>query len=222
MEDLGYQNGRDARRERDDAFRRKWMGFGQREIFEPFALEVGGTYELRPRDLRDRVVMRVGAWPMVVEGPTSDDRGHETRVRAAYVAREGFRFALHPITLTGMITTALGAQDAELGHAELDRELIVKTTDEARLRRVFEAAELRELMRKHLLVHQGMFLRNKRLPRRLLEKGEGEVMEVRFVTSEGVASVERLRELKELVEWTLVGLREAGVADAERELGVKW
>ena len=65
-------------------------------------------------------------------------RGSEvvTRLRAAYINRDGFLFGLKRRSWVTDLTTFLGEQDVQIGDEEFDRDWVIKTNNPAELRRL--------------------------------------------------------------------------------------
>lgn len=61
---------------------------------------------------------------------------------------KGFRFALHQDGFIDDIGKFLGMQDVEVGYAELDKHLIIKTNDEGKVKKLFTHKEVRDVFEK--------------------------------------------------------------------------
>jgi hypothetical protein len=70
--------------------------------------------------------------------------GYATTIfSATFRNREGFRFALHEEAFFDDLGKLFGMQDVEIGYPDFDDRLIVKTTDESRVRTLFTDDEAR-------------------------------------------------------------------------------
>jgi hypothetical protein len=69
-----------------------------------------------------------------------------TRLRAAYINRDGFRFRVFRHSPMADLVTRLGAQDVKIGDDAFDREFVIKATDEEKVRRLLARPDLRAAM----------------------------------------------------------------------------
>ncbi len=76
-----------------------------------------------------------------------------TRLRAAYVNPDHFRFRVTRRGLFSGIGKLLGLQDVEVGHAEFDRDFIIKGNSEEKLKALFANERLRTLLMAQPAVH---------------------------------------------------------------------
>lgn len=73
-------------------------------------------------------------------------RTHATLMRTPYVNQDGFRFRVYRKQLFSELGKMLGMQDVEVGQADFDRDFIIQGNDEAKLRKLFANARIRELI----------------------------------------------------------------------------
>ena len=66
-------------------------------------------------------------------------------MRAPYVNPDGFRFVIYRRGVFSGVAKWLGMQDIEVGHAQFDRDFIIKGTDERKVRALFSNAKVRAL-----------------------------------------------------------------------------
>lgn len=66
-----------------------------------------------------------------------------TRVRAAYVNPDGFRFRLRLRTLASDVRRLFGGQDVEVGDESFDREFVLQTNRPEFLKRLLSEADVR-------------------------------------------------------------------------------
>jgi hypothetical protein len=95
--------------------------------------------------------LRVSAGPFTVTLDVHAQvagRGSEvvTRMRAAYINRDGFRFALKRRSWMSDLTTFLGEQDHEIGDEDFDRDWVIKSNNVAELKRMLARPNARERM----------------------------------------------------------------------------
>jgi len=65
---------------------------------------------------------------------------------APYVNRDGFRFSIAPQGLVAEVGKLFGMQDIEIGDPEIDGRFVIKGNDEAKVRALFDAPRVRELV----------------------------------------------------------------------------
>lgn len=66
-----------------------------------------------------------------------------TRLRIPFIDLTGFRFVIYRKGLFSDIATWFGSQNKATGHAELDRQFVIKGTDEECLKSFFDSERLR-------------------------------------------------------------------------------
>ncbi len=69
-----------------------------------------------------------------------------TRMRAPYLNPDGFRFTIYRRSSFSNFGKWLGMQDVTVGDPQFDEDFIIQGNDEARLRRLFADARLRQLI----------------------------------------------------------------------------
>ena len=67
-----------------------------------------------------------------------------TSIKATITGKDGFRFALHHEKVLDRIGKFFGMEDTEIGYVEFDRQLIVKTNDKVRLKKLFSDITVRK------------------------------------------------------------------------------
>jgi hypothetical protein len=68
-----------------------------------------------------------------------------TSLRAPLVHAGGFRFVLHEEGVLDKVGKVFGMEDVEIGYQDFDKQLIVKTNNPDRVKKIFDNAEAREL-----------------------------------------------------------------------------
>ncbi len=118
-------------------------------IWEQLAAELGARFVDGGTWKGDRIQAEHGEWTvtldhyviMVGKVPMSF-----TRLRAPYVNPDGFRFSIYRRSFGSDLAKKLGMQDVEVGHAAFDRDFIIKGSDVAKLRQLFDDADVRRLL----------------------------------------------------------------------------
>lgn len=170
--------------------------------------EIGGEFIEGGLLRNDEVRMHVGNWPITLDTYTRRSGGGGwytsttyTRMRAPFVSRDKFRFAIYRQGFFGTLRKLLGLQDIQVGYPEFDRDFIIKGNDESKVRALFANSEIRRLIR----FQPSIYLWIKRHWRSRYEL---------YFTEVGVIiSMERLRSLFELFAETLNQLRHIGSAE---------
>jgi hypothetical protein len=110
----------------------------------------GGTWK------GDKVLVEHGDWTMTLDTfvvSTGKVTIVYTRMRAPFVNPSGFRFNVYRKSAFSGIGKFFGMQDIEVGDPPFDVDFIVKSSDEARVRRLLGSARIRELIGKQKDVH---------------------------------------------------------------------
>ena len=157
MATLDYQSGDDsgAQRRRGDR-RLKWLGQSRTQMWEVLAAQIGARYEPGRRfGHRERVVADVPPWRVVLDCYSTGEMPTtwHTRMRAAYVNADGFRFTVYRKGLFTGFGKLLGLQDVAVGYPEFDDAFVIKGNDEQKLRRLFANAKLRALIQLQPQIH---------------------------------------------------------------------
>lgn len=118
--------------------------------------------------------------------PSGDGSTAYTRIRAPLQRKDGFQFTVFREGLIGKLDKALGAQGIELGVPDFDRDFILQSNDEARLRSLLADVKIRQLIQGQRSIRFGL-------------KGEALLFEVQGMIKE----VNRLKSLFELFGETL-------------------
>jgi hypothetical protein len=183
----------------------------RQEIWQRLSAAIGANYVPGTFWKGDKVQATHGEWTiqldtfMVMMGnaPVSF-----TRLRAPFVNPDQFRFTISRRDVFQDIAKWFGMQDVEVGHADFDRDFIIKGTDEAKLRALFDAQRIRELIsaqpRVHLTVKDDEGWFGPEFP--------PDADELSFVVPGIIKDEERLKQLFELFAETLEQLCRIGSA----------
>jgi hypothetical protein len=151
------------------------FGPSRKKVWRRLAAEMGARYVTGGFVRPDRVEAASGGWTITLETYYSGaDKRTYTRLRAEYISLDAFRFTVYRRGLFTEVAKSIGMQDVDVGHADFDRDFVVKGNDEAKLRALFSDPDLRRLVtvqpRLHLSVQEpwGFFSR-RRLPENTLE-----------------------------------------------------
>jgi hypothetical protein len=128
---------------------RKLFGPSKEEIWRQLCTEIGATYVQGDFWNGDKVQASHAEWTITLD--TYTIRGPKgsivyTRLRAPYVNPDHFRFSIYRRGLFSDIAKWFRMQDVDVGHADFDRDFVIKGNDEVKLRALFDDPRLRELI----------------------------------------------------------------------------
>jgi hypothetical protein len=135
---------------------RALFGPSKTEIWRQLAEQVGGEFEARTWTRPARVTVRHGAWTLTLDTHTvsNGESSHVyTRMRAPYVNPEGFRFEIYRANFLSDLARMFGLQDIDIGDLAFDPAFIIKSNDEARVRRLLEPRRIRDLIAAQPRIH---------------------------------------------------------------------
>ena len=129
---------------------RDMFGPSRDEIWRQFAAAVQGNFTAGDFwGARSRVEATHGQWIVVLDTytvSTGKSSVTYTRMRAPHVNPDGFEFNIYRAGLFSDLGKWLGMQDVTVGHPQFDEDFIIRGNDEAKLRRLFNNAKIRELI----------------------------------------------------------------------------
>jgi hypothetical protein len=196
-------------------FRRELFGTSREEIWKQLAAEIGATFVDGGFWKGFKVEASHGEWRITLENVTIG-KVQGTRLRAPYVNPDGFRFTVYRRQIFSALGTMLGMQDVNVGQPDFDRDFVIQGTDEAKLRRLFANARIRELIAAQPDIHftvraaPGIFTRDL-----FAEVPPENVNALEFLTYGVLKDKERLRLLFDLFAETLEELCRMGSAYAD-------
>ena len=132
------------------SFLRSLFGPSRREVWRQLSSDLGGRFHDGGLFGHAAVQARSGDWILTLDTVSSGDGKSNqtyTRLRAPYFNPEGFRFEIYRTGVFSGIGKALGMQDVEVGHRGFDRDFVIKGNAPRRLRRLFDNARVRQLIR---------------------------------------------------------------------------
>jgi hypothetical protein len=128
---------------------RNLFGPSRKEIWRQLCNETGAEYAEGGFWKGDKVHATHGQWIITLDTyavSTGKSTVVYTRLRAPYVNPDGFRFTIYRHAFFSDIGKWFGMQDVLVGHAEFDRDFVIKGTNEEKLRGLFGDPRLRELV----------------------------------------------------------------------------
>jgi hypothetical protein len=193
---------------------RKLFGPSKKEIWQQLCAATGADYVPGGFWKGDKVQATHGEWTITLDTyqvSTGKAQIVYTRLRAPYVNPDQFRFTIYRHGLFTEIAKWFGMQDIEVGHADFDRDFVIKGSEESKLRALFDSSRLRELIAAqpeiHLTVKDNEGLFGADFP--------ADTDELCFHVSGVIKDVERLKLLFELFAETLDQLCHIGSAYEE-------
>jgi hypothetical protein len=190
---------------------RRMFGPSRKEIWQRLSAQMGARYVEGGLWKADKVEAKHGQWTVTLDTyavSTGKATIIYTRMRAPYVNPDGFRFTIYRRGFFSDIGKRFGMQDIDVGDPDFDEAFIIKGTDEGRIRSLFSAPRLRELVARQPEISltvkddEGWF--GPSFP-------DG-VDELRFTVVGVIKDVERLRLLYDLFAETLDQLCRIGSA----------
>jgi hypothetical protein len=135
---------------------RKLFGPSREEIWRQLCAETGAEYVegnfwngAKIQAAHDEWIITLDTYAV----STGNTRMLFTRLRAPYVNPGHFQFTIYRRGLFSDLGKRLGMQDIEVGHADFDRDFVIKGTDVDKLRALFDNAKLRELIAAQPQIH---------------------------------------------------------------------
>jgi hypothetical protein len=125
------------------------------EVWRKFSGEIGAEFVKGGLLRSDKVVARVKEWTITLDTYTEGGEygGPYTRMRAPYMSRDGFQFTIYRGGLLSKLGKHLGLQDVETGYPDFDREFILKSNDEAKVRALVANPRIRQLIQSHPAIY---------------------------------------------------------------------
>jgi hypothetical protein len=135
---------------------RRWFGPSRDEVWRQLAEKIGGTFSEGTWRKSARVDASHGEWTVTLDSyavSTGKVTIVYTRIRAPYVNPDGFRFTIYRRNVFSDVGKLFGMQDIEVGEEAFDRDYIIKSSDESKVRSLFSHPRLRELIRQQPDMH---------------------------------------------------------------------
>lgn len=190
---------------------RKLFGPSTQEIWRQLCTEINARYIEGGFWKGDKILATHGPWTITLDTyvvSTGKATIVYTRMRAPYVNPDGFRFTAYRKGLFSDIAKWFGMQDIEIGDEAFDRDFILKSNQELKMRELLANPRIRELISRQPQIYfavkddEGFF-------RPSFPEG---VDELYFLVVGIIKDVERLKLLYELFGETLDQLCRIGSA----------
>jgi hypothetical protein len=131
---------------------RELFGPCRETIWRQLAAQTGASFVDGGFWKGDKVEASHGEWRITLE-IVAYGKAQATRLRAPFVNPDGFRFTVYRKQIFSELGKILGMQDVNVGQPDFDRDFIIQGTDEAKLRRLFANARIRELIAAQPQIH---------------------------------------------------------------------
>jgi hypothetical protein len=189
------------------------FGPSREEIWRQLAAEMGASFfDEGFWKGGARVEASHGQWRITMEGAMIG-KVPATLIRAPFVNPDGFRFRVYRKHIFSELGKMLGVQDVDVGQPDFDRDFVIQGTDEAKLRRLFANARIREMIAAQPAVQFTVKEARDIFRRNLFPDVQPENVDVlEFLTSGVIKDKERLRLLFDLFTETLDELCKMGSA----------
>jgi len=127
-----------------------WFGPRKDEVWQQLSHEIGAEFVEGGSWKGSKVQAYVKPWTITLDTYTvSTDKTHVTftRMRAAYLNPEGFRFTIYRKGFLSGLGKLLGMQDIEIGDPDFDEAFIIQGTDEFKVMNLFADVKLRQMIK---------------------------------------------------------------------------
>jgi hypothetical protein len=131
------------------AFFRELFGPSTHEIWGQLCAEIGAQYVEGGFWKGDKVQGTHGPWTITLDTYTVSNGKTSTvytRMRAPFVDQGDFHFAVYRKGIFSDIGKWFGMQDIEIGDEAFDRDFILKSNQESKLRELLGGSKIRELI----------------------------------------------------------------------------
>lgn len=128
---------------------RKMFGPSRHEIWQQLSTEMGAQFVDGGFWKGDKVQATHGPWTITLDNYVVSNGKTTvtyTRMRAPYVNPDGFRFTVYRKGLFSEIAKWLGMQDIAIGDEQFDKDFILKSNQEVKLRQLLSEPRIREMI----------------------------------------------------------------------------
>lgn len=144
-------NGRDMMR-----ILRELFGPSKKEIWKALCEQTGSTFIDGGFLKGDKVIAQYRDWTITLDTytvSTGKSSTTYTRIRAPYVNADGFRFTIYRNGIFSDLGEFLGFRDIEIGNDDFDREFVIKSECEDKVRGLLADPKIQELIREQPRFH---------------------------------------------------------------------
>jgi len=125
---------------------KQWFGPSRAEIWKKLSTELGAHYTAGKWTKSDRIDVEHGPWTITLDTFTVHaNNAHVpfTRLRAPFLNAEHLRLKIYRSNIFAEVAKWFGLQDIEVGSVQFDKDFVIKTNDEAKVRAFCGNASLR-------------------------------------------------------------------------------
>jgi len=126
-----------------------WFGPSRTEVWRKLSAQIGGSYSPRTWRKSDRIQVVHEHWTITLDVfMVHANNAHVpfTRFRAPFLNSDKFRCKIYRSNFFSAIGKWFGMQDVEIGEAPFDRDFVIKSNDEAKVRSFCKDPGLRRLL----------------------------------------------------------------------------
>ena len=122
------------------------------EPWRQFCSEIGAELVREKSFFNDscKVVAKSRDWAIMFDALILTSSSYfpymETRVKASFVSKDGFRFKIYQSGLFSETRKLLGMQDIETGHPMFDLSFVIESNDKSKVRELFADTKIRQLI----------------------------------------------------------------------------
>ena len=190
------------------------FGPSKKEIWQQLAEKIQAEYVNKGFWAGDRVEAHVDNWIVVLDTYTVSTGKSSiiyTRMRAPFINIDNFYFKMYRTGIFSELGKVLGMEDINIGYEEFDKNFVIKSNSEEKVKRLFSNKSIRDLIEEQPDINleikddEGFFS---------VHFPEG-VDELYFQVTGVIKDIDRLKELYELFAEVLKELCSMGSASDE-------
>ncbi len=196
--------------------------FGWKQVWFEFSEEFNAQIDdPNPDSSTSKLTMSMPVdgtdWELLYTMVPGDDKlksDQHTTVETSIIGTDDFKFALYPESWYHGLTKLLGVQDIVVGHEDFDKAFMIKGSDEAKVKALFDDAVLRKLFLEEPQMQYWVSVEHQEaMPtRKALREGQNKLLSLRVKGA--VDDFERLKTFYKLKHRILAQLTRLGVCQA--------
>jgi hypothetical protein len=121
----------------------------QDKSWRQFAADIGGEFTPGGAFRSSKVLAHARQWTITLDTysvPSGDSSTAYTRIVAPFHSPDAFEFRIFREGLVGKLDKALGMKDIEIGLADFDRDFIIQSNNDVRVRALLADVKIRQLI----------------------------------------------------------------------------
>jgi len=118
-------------------------------FWQQFAIEVNGTFSEGKYGRSDKVELINNGWNVIFDDYVLIENGGNasqmvTRILIPFISNNDFKFEIYRTELFDTIIKFFGAQDVKIGYEDFDKEFIVKSNNEHKIKSILRDSDIRK------------------------------------------------------------------------------